>query len=165
MSVRAGTHSRLVHQGGLSYVEVLLSLIILAVAIVPATESIRTGMQTAVVHEDVITYHYSLLSKMQEIKSLQFSQLLNAADSSGSHVTPSEYSDAIGEEPRRLVYLSFYDADNSDADSDVFTILDGNADGDNNPYTTLDSEPSISVLWISIEHENSTGPIQTLVMR
>lgn len=165
MNVSTNTHGGLQHQEGLSYVEVLLSLIILAAAIVPAIESIRTGMQTAGVHEEVITKHYSLLSKMQEIKSIQFDALLSAAKFAGSNTNPSEYSDAVGEDPRRLVYLSYYDTDDSDSDSNVFTILDSNSDGDNNPYTTLSSESGLSILWISIEHENSNGTIQTLVMR
>lgn len=152
-------------QNGLSYVEVLLSTIILAVAIVPAMESLTAGIQTAAVHENVISSHYSLMSRMQEVKSLNFTELLNAANTAGGYSSPSSYSDIAGAEPRVLVYLSYYDAFDSDSDGNVFTIFDNNTDSDNNPYTTPSSEMPLSIMWLSIELENSDAALQTLVIR
>lgn len=152
-------------QKGLSYVEVLLSLIILAVAILPALDSIRSGIQAAVVHEEIIVDHYSLVSKMQEVKSTAFEDLLAAADAAGSFTNASSYSDDSGVEPRHLVFLSYYDADNGDSDDNLFTILDSNTDSDNNPYTSDASEPLLSLLWVSVELESSIHSLQTLVLR
>ncbi len=153
------------HQKGLSIVEVMLSLIILGVAIIPALDSIRSGLQVAVVNEDIILKHYSLLSKMNEIKATPFDDLLAAAELAGSYSTASIYSDASGVESRHLVYLSFYDAENSDADNNVFTIADVDTDGDNNPYTYPPTEYPLSLLWVSIEIESSEKTLQTLLLR
>ena len=140
-------------------------MIILAVAIIPAMESIRSGLNATVVYEEIVVERYRLLSKMHELQSLPFDDLIAAADSAGSYTALSEYSDALNELPRRLVHLSFYDVDDSDSDGDAFTILDSNLDSDNNPYTVLDSEPLLSLLWVSVELENSNASLQTLIMR
>lgn len=140
-------------------------MIILAAAIVPAMESLTRGIQTAAVHEEIIKSHHNLMSRMQIVKSLSFSELLAAADTAGGYSSPSAYSDMAGIAPRILVYLSYYDAFDSDADGNEFTILDSDVDGDNNPYTTPSSESPLSILWVSVELENSDAALQTLVTR
>lgn len=165
MKFNSDSRRQLKCQSGISYVEVLLSMIILAAAIVPAMESLTTGLQTAAVHEDIIKNHHELMSRMQEVKSQSFSELLNAADTAGGYSSPSAYSDTAGMESRILVYLSFYDTFDSDADGNEFTILDNDVDSDNNPYTTPSSETPISILWVSIALENSDAALQTLVTR
>ncbi|MCH9672344.1 MAG: hypothetical protein K0U93_12930, partial [Gammaproteobacteria bacterium] len=61
--------------------------------------------------------------------------------------TPSGFSDAAGASPRRLVYVSRYDGDNADGDSD--------------PFTGTDPE----LIWVQVSIEGAGQSIQTLVGR
>ena len=97
---------------------------------------------------------------MEQVLAEPFTNLLSAAATAGSSTTASSYSDTAGNAQRRVVYLSFYDAANTDADNDPFTILDANSDADNNPYTG--SDVVIDLLWLRVEIENSTQNFETL---
>ncbi|MCB1753921.1 MAG: hypothetical protein KDJ38_00270 [Gammaproteobacteria bacterium] len=152
-------------QAGLSYVEVVVSIVIISAALVPALQAVQSGIQSATVHEDLAQKHYYLLSKMQEVQATSFDELLAAADAAGAHTAASSYSDASGTDDRRVVYLSFYDADDSDGDNNPFTIDDPNTDGDNNPYTASLDEAGVPLVWIRTEIQNSPFSLETLVRR
>lgn len=152
-------------QSGLSYVEVVLSVVIIAAALVPALQAVQTGIQSAAVHDDLTDAHYHLLSKLQTVQTRPFGELLAAAQASGVHTSASSYSDASGSENRRLVYLSYYDADDSDGDGNPFSISDPNFDADNDPYTSVAPDPGISLLWIRAEIEQSPYSLETLQLR
>ena len=151
------------HQAGFSYVEVMVATVLLVVALVPMLDALQTGIQGASIHESITTDHYQLVAVTEEVLAEPFTTLLTAAAVAGNKNTPSSYSDATGTPVRRLVYLSFYDAGNSDGDNDPFTILDANTDADNNPYTGTDVD--ISLLWIRTEIEASQQSIETLTSR
>jgi len=148
------------YQCGFSYMEVMAATVIMAVALVPALNSLQTGVQGAAIHESMATDHYQLLAKSEAVLAEPFTSLLNAAAMAGDKTTPSNYSDAVGAPQRRLVYLSFYDAGNSDGDTNPFTIADANTDADNNPYTGTDVD--IDLLWLRVEIEASALAIETL---
>ncbi len=150
-------------QSGLSYVEAIIAVLILSIALIPALQSVQSGIQSSRVKEEMTDLQFHLRSKMEQVRFLPFGVLTKAADSAGNYTAPSYLSDPSGQPDRRLVYLSFYDADDSDSDGDPFTIADPDSDGDSNPYTNIDPDPDISLLWIKVEIESNPYSLQTLV--
>lgn len=144
-------------QAGLTYVEVLVAATLLAIALVPAIEALRTGMLGAEVHATTASNHYAALSRMEEVLAEPHSLLLNAAGAAGDYKTPTGYSDAAGSDPRSLVYIGLYDADDADGDGNPFTVPDPNLDGDNDPYTGY-----VGPLWLQVEIEGSVTILETL---
>ncbi len=143
-------------QQGFSYVEVLVAMFILAIAIAPAMEAIQSGIQGAGIHEALIRQHYALIKRMEEIQAKPFADILSSAKIAGNGSSPSSYSDPAGQTERVLVFLALYDAD-----TDPFTLIDPNTDADGNPYTGDTS----NLLWLRIELENSAQSLETLISR
>ncbi len=134
-------------QSGLTLVEVLVAITLLAIVIVPATLALRTSIVGANVHSDVTTVHYRLVSRIEQLLAEPFSSLENAAIAAGSAALPSSYSETAGMPGRLLVYLGYFDGDNLDGDNDGFTGVD------------------TDLLWIRVESEGSVHAIETLTAR
>ncbi len=132
---------------GFSYVEIIVATSLIAIALVPALESMQSAQIGAGVHQSLLTQHYHLATKVEEVLAQPFSGLETAAATAGSATTPTTYSDAAGSTHRRLVYLFGYDGDNADADDDPFTGVD---DG---------------LMWLRVEIEGSAQQFETLVAR
>lgn len=131
-------------QTGLTLVEVLVTIVLLAILLVPAVNALRTGIVGSEVHGDVATSHFRVTSRIEELLAEPFADLAAAADAAGSPTVPSSYSEPAGPPGRLLVYLSLYDGDNADAD--------------NNPFTG--TEPDL--LWIEVAIEDSVFALQTV---
>ena len=134
-------------QCGLTLVEVLVSVVLLAILLVPAMRALQTGVVGAEVHSDLASGHYQLTSRLEELLAEPFADLSDAAIAAGSSTTPSSYSDPAGPPGRLLVYLSLYDGDNADADGDPFT----------------GTEPDL--LWIRVDIEDSVHTLETIKAR
>ncbi len=134
-------------QSGLSYVEVLVAAVILAIALIPAIEALQVGLQGATAHEAVTRQHYHLASRMAELMAEPFAALDAEAQALGDPDLPSSYSDAPATPMRRLVYLSRYDGDD--------------ADTDDNPFTGVDD----GLLWLRIEIEGEVHALESLRAR
>ena len=134
-------------QAGLTLVEVLVTIVLLAILLVPAISALQTGIMGAEVHADVAASHYRLTSRIEELRVEPFTDLSDAAIAAGSATTPSSYSDPAGPPGRLLVYLSLYDGDNADADDDPFTGTDPD------------------LLWMQVEIENSVFSLQLIRAR
>lgn len=147
-------------QAGLTYVEVLIAVALITIALVPAVDALYTGMLGSNVLGSRANEHYAALAKMEEVLAEPFSSLLSAAAAAGNESTSSSYSDAAGESARRLVYVALYDADNDDGDDNVFTVTDANLDGDNDPYSGY-----AGLLWLRTEIEGSATALESLVAR
>jgi len=106
---------------GFSYVEVLVASLLLAVALLPALDALRTAGQSIPHLEGGVIENFHLLAKMEEVLSKPFHELDQHAQALGGIGTPSAYSDVAGADMRRMVYLSRYDGDNADMDDDAFT--------------------------------------------
>jgi Tfp pilus assembly protein PilV len=132
-------------QAGLSYVEALLAVVVLAFALVPALESLQVAFTGATVQETVVLWQQQLATRMENTLAEPFASLDGAALAAGSELTPSSYSDAAGAPDRVLVFLSRYDADNADADADPFTGTDE------------------GILWVRVAIENTPYELTTLV--
>ena len=143
-------------QYGFSYVEVLVAIFILAIAIVPAMEAIQTGIRGAGIHESLTRQHYALIKRMEEVQADSYINLLSSAQTAGNATAPSSYSDTAGQTDRVLVFLALYDAD-----ADPFTLVDPDNDGDGDVYTGDTS----NLLWLSVALENSAQSMETLISR
>lgn len=141
---------------GFSYLEVLVALFILSIAIVPAMEAMHSGIQGTGIHQQTAEQHYALLTRMETVMTESYGTLLAIAEAAGNASTPSSLSDSAGQTDRLIVYLSLYDAD-----ADPFTVTDPNNDGDNNVYTG----DSSNLLWIKIALENSAYAFESLRKR
>ncbi len=124
---------------GFSFVEVLIATVLLGIALVPAMNALRTGVKATEIHQNTSEQHYYLMSQMETVLVESFSSLDAAA---GASTTPSSYSDAA---ENYNVYLSRYDADNADADDDVFTGTD-------------------NIIWVRTELIDSGLAFETLVV-
>jgi len=129
---------------GLTLVEVLITIVLLAIVLVPAMRALQTGVIGAGVHGDVAASHYRLTSRLEELLAEPFANLSDAALAAGTQTTASSYSDPAGPTGRLLVYLSPYDGDNADADNDPFTGTDPN------------------LLWIRVDIEDTVQSLQTI---
>ena len=131
-------------EAGLTLVEVLVSIVLLTLILVPALRALQTGVVGAAVHSDVATTHYRLRSRLEELLVEPYTSLSDAALTAGSPTVATTYSDAAGPPGRLLVFLSLYDGDN--------------ADSDNDPFTGTDSD----LMWIRVDIEGSVQTLQTI---
>lgn len=145
-------------QSGLTLVEVLVAALLIMIALVPAVEALHTGLLGREVFESSASEHYTVLSRMEELLAEPYGALTSAAAAAGSQSTVSSYSDASGQPDRRLVFIALYDANNADGDGNLFSVLDDNLDGDNDPYTGYDE-----LLWVRVEVEGSNTALESLV--
>jgi len=131
-------------ESGLTLVEVLVAIVLLALILIPAINALQTGVVGADVHADIASGHFRLTSRLEELLAEPFADLSDAAIAAGSPTTPSSYSEPAGPADRLLVYLSLYDGDN--------------ADTDDNPFTGTDPD----LLWIRVDVEGTVHTLQTL---
>ncbi len=131
-------------QSGLTLVEVLVAMVLLAILLIPAIQALQTGIVGADVHGDVALNHFRLTSRVEELLAEPYANLAEAAADAGSPGTPTTYSEAPGPTGRLIVYLSPVDGDNADADDDLFTGVDA------------------GLLWIRVDVEGSIHSLQTL---
>lgn len=131
------------NQSGISYVEVLAAVIIIAITVIPATNAIRGSMDVAESDSQATVNHYRLISKLEEVLAEPFSAV--SAQAAGP-TTATVYSDTVGSLDRRLVFIATYDGDNADADNDPFTGTDPD------------------LLWVRVEIDGSVAALQALKM-
>lgn len=136
--------SRRPKQQGLTLVEVLVAVSLLAVLLVPAVSALHSGFVGAQAHADYSRDHYRLVSRLETVLAESYASLETAI--TGPSI-PSSYSDAAGPPDRVLVYIAAYDADNADADGDPFTGTDAD------------------VLWVRVAIEGSVQNLDTLTSR
>lgn len=135
---------RRTYESGLTMVEVLVAVSLLAVLLVPALHALHTGFIGVEIHTDYSRNHYRLVSRMETVLSESHSDLEAAA---AGPSTPSSYSDVAGPPDRILVYIAPYDVDDADTDADPFTGAD---DG---------------VLWVRVAIEGSVLDLASLATR
>ncbi|MBT8122841.1 MAG: hypothetical protein KJO10_09925 [Gammaproteobacteria bacterium] len=138
-----------VTMAGIAYIEVLVAIVLIVVALVPAMEALRPGVVGAAIHENRLADHYQLAGRMETLLAEPFTDLAAAAAAAGNETTPTTYSDTVthpdGRQITRNVFLSRYDADNADADNDPFT---GTED---------------DLLWIRVEIAGSANGLESLL--
>lgn len=157
MSAQRQHGPAMLRQKGLTYIEVLVAMALIAVALVPALEALQTGILGARIVLTESEEHYRAMARMEEALAEQHGSLVAGAADAGSPFTPSNFSDTPGTPMRRLVFLGLYDADDADGDSDVFTVPDPDLDGDNNPFTSY-----TGLVWVRVEIEGSAAGLESL---
>lgn len=141
-NTRIANHSS---QRGFSYAEVLLSVILLAILLVPAMQSLNTAILGS--SNDLAARQLALRSKMEEVLSKPYNKLYDNTQLSGGNTTTSissSLSDASGATNRRVVVLYRYDTN-----------------------TNALSSTDTGVLYVSVyyEDEGSANALNTLVGR
>ena len=131
-------------QSGLTLVEVLITMVLLTVLLVPAMRALQTSVTGSNVHSELASNHFRLTSRMEELLAEPFGDLEVAAAAAGAPDVATSYSEASGPPGRLIVYLSLYDGDNADADNDPFTGTDP------------------GLLWIRVQAEDTVHELQTL---
>jgi type II secretory pathway component PulJ len=128
---------------GFSYVEILLSVTLLAVLLVPAMEALQTaiaGRPTAAAMPGSL----SLQSKMEEVLAAPFSKMYGETYAGGGNTPTSVsalFSDTAGTPERRIVVIYRYDASSkslSGADTGLaYVSVYYEAEGTNRALATL----------------------------
>lgn len=144
MTVATPRHTPNRRQAGMTLVEILVALAVLAVLLVPAVTALNDGLAGTAVQNSIDRDHYRLLSRMESVLAEGYADLEAAV--AGTTV-PTTYSDDAGTPERLLVYIAGYDADDADGDGDPFTGAD---DG---------------ILWIRAEIEGSSRSLDSLAVR
>ena len=134
---------------GLTYIEVLISTLLIVVTLVPAMQALYPAVAGAGINESGVEDHYQLVGRLEELLAESFADLDAAATAAGDETTPTSYSNTVtyadGRQITRNVFLSRYDADNADTDNDPFT---GTED---------------SLLWMRVEIAGSADGLETLL--
>lgn len=131
---------------GLSYIEVLLATLLIAIALVPMMDALGPGLQGARIHRDQAEVHYALTGKLEEVLAQAFDDLDAAATAAGDYKIATSYSDPGATVPHQ-VFIWRYDVDDADGDGDVFT---GGED---------------DILWIRVATTDAATDLQTLLSR
>jgi prepilin-type N-terminal cleavage/methylation domain-containing protein len=131
-------------QSGLTLVEVLVSMVLLSILLVPAIQALQTGVAGSNVHAEITDDQFRVVSRLEELIAEPFADLSLAATGAGGAASETTYSELPGVPGRLLVYLAFYDGDN--------------ADTDNNPFTGGEAD----LIWIRIAAEGTVFELQTV---
>lgn len=134
-------------QRGLTYAEVLLSVVLLAILLVPALQALNTGIAGITSASGLATRQLSLRSKMDEVLGKPYGQLYAETSVVGGNTTSSvsaAFSDAAGGPGRRVVVLYRFNAS-----------------------TNVLSATDTGLLYVSVydEAEGSANALNTLVGR
>lgn len=130
-------------QRGFAYVEVLLSVALLAILLVPAMEALTTAVSGGA--GNVAARQLALRSRMEEVLSQPFSALFDETKLPGGNTTTSvsaTFSDAAGAPDRITVVLYRFDAaanalTSSEVTGLVFVSVYYEADGSATALNTL----------------------------
>jgi type II secretory pathway pseudopilin PulG len=129
-------------QGGFSYVEVLLSIILLAILLVPAMQALNSAIAGG--SSDVAARQLNLRNKMEEVLSKPYKLLYDETSKTGGNTITSistSLSDAAGSANRRAVAIYRYDTTSnalSASDTGVlFVSVYYEAEGSTNALNTL----------------------------
>ncbi len=133
-------------EAGLSYIEVLVATLLIAIALVPMMEALGPGLQGARIHRDQAGVHYALAGKLEDVLAQSFDDLDAAATAAGDYKIATTYSDLAASIPQE-VFIWRYDVDDADSDGDVFT---GGED---------------DILWIRVATTDASTDLQTLLSR
>ena len=128
--------------------ELLVATLLIAIMLVTALEAMQRGIQGSAIHTQLARNQYRMISKMEETLAMPFDELLTQADlvADPTVLIPAPYSDIVGTESRRLVFLGRYDGDNADADDDSFTGTDA------------------GLLWLRVTIENGSRSLETVIV-
>lgn len=133
-------------QNGLSYVEILIAITLIAVALVPAINALFPAMIGSANYRSDSEQHYHLAAKLETVLAENYTVLDEEAVGLADRTTPSMlFSDTAGSEQRRLVFLSRYQPGDALVPIASFTTDD------------------VGMLWVSVSLENDDLKLESLV--
>jgi type II secretory pathway component PulJ len=103
---------RLPHSRGFSYAEVMLSVVLLAVLLVPALQALQTAIAGTPAAAEA-SEQTALQTKMEQVLAAPFSKIYRETFVAGGNTATSAsatFSDPAGTPQRRLVVIYRYDA-------------------------------------------------------
>ena len=99
-------------QRGFTYLEVLVSMLLIAIVLVPALDALQSGIQAGTLHREAAVSRALLAGRLEQTLSEPFSRLSELASLAGGlDSVVDALSDAPGTTNRRLVHLAHYDAE------------------------------------------------------
>ena len=131
---------------GFSYAEVLLSVVLLGVLLVPALEALQTAI-AGTPSAAFAAGRLGLQSKMEEVLATPFTRLYRETYAPGGNTTTSvstTFSDAAGMAGRRIVVIYRYDFSTRDLSSD---------------------DTGLALISVYYEAEGATNALNTLLGR
>ena len=131
---------------GLSYVEVLVATVLVAVALVPMLDALQPGIQGAGIHRNQAEVQFALRGAMEAVLAERFDDLDAEATAAGAPTTATVYSDVAAVVPHE-VFIWRWDVDNADADDDGFTGVEDD------------------ILWIRVATQDGLTELTTLLSR
>lgn len=131
-------------QSGLTYVEILIAMLVLVVALVPAMDAVRNAVIGTSAVEEYVVSQRQIASRLEDVLAQTFGTLDDAAVAAGGPGVPTTLSDPVATPGRLLVFIAAYDGDNADADDDPFT---GTDDG---------------ILWVRVAMEDREYALETV---
>jgi len=126
-------------QRGLSYVEVLIAVAIVAVCLAPATDALREGLRAAGTQRAHTVNQQRLKTRMEEVLANQYTTLDAAAMAAGNSpaATVAAYTDAAGTPDRLLATLYRYDGSAATASDTGLLWVKAAIEGSNFQLDTL----------------------------
>ena len=129
-------------RSGYAYVEVLLSVVLLGILLVPALQALQSGVAGS--SSTIATQQVGLRAKMEEVVAKPFYDLYKETYAAGGNTTSSvstTFSDAAGSANRRVVVLYRYDAVTKSLSSNdtglLYVQVYYESDGNANALNTL----------------------------
>lgn len=107
-------------QCGFTYLEILIAVTLIAIALVPMMNSLQSGLQGTALHKNKVEVFHVLTGELEQVLAEPFDNLDAAATAAGAHTTSTTYSDATATIPYNI-FIWRYDIDDADSDGDVFT--------------------------------------------
>ena len=108
------------HKLGFTYLEILIAITLIAIALVPMMNSLQSGLQGTALHKTKVEVLHVLTGELEQVLAEPFDDLDAAATTAGAYTTPTTYSDSGAAIPYNA-FIWRYDADNADGDGDWFT--------------------------------------------
>jgi len=138
---------------GFAYVEVLIATLLIVVVLPAALIAARTGQDSVDQSKLSALLHEARVTRLEFVRSQPYRELVTAAQLAGGSAGASLYSDPVGASNRLIVRLALYDAD-----TEPFTVIDTNYDGDNDIYTGYSG-----LLWLEVSTQATPGELTTLI--
>ena len=128
-------------QRGLSYVEVLIAVVIVAVCLAPATDALREGLRAAGMQSAHTVNQQRLKTRIEEVLANNYATLDAAAMAAGNSpaATVAAYTDAAGSADRLLATLYRYDGSAATASDTGLLWVKAAIEGSNLQLDTLKS--------------------------
>ena len=106
---------------GFAFLEVLVAAVILAIALVPASNALRTASEHGRVSRERLAVEYLAVAKLETALAASWQALEGEATKTGGTPESTLWSDPVGSTNRRLVYVSPHDLNNADGDNNLLT--------------------------------------------